>query len=67
MNGNAVVQFLREVKAEMGKVVWPSWNELVGSTVIVLIIVTAFSLYLGAVDYVLAKAADWVFVRFGMR
>ena len=67
MNGNAVVQFLKEVRAEMGKVVWPSWNELVGSTIIVLVIVTAFSLYLGAVDYLLARIADVVFVRFGMR
>jgi len=67
MNGNAVVQFFKEVRTELGKVVWPTWNELVGSTIIVLIIVVAFSLYLGAIDYVLAMAADWVFVRFGMR
>jgi preprotein translocase subunit SecE len=64
---NAVIQFLREVRTELGKVVWPTWNELVGSTIIVLIIVVAFSLYLGAVDYVLAMGADWVFARFGMR
>jgi len=67
MNGKVVVQFFKEVRSEMGKVVWPSWNELVGSTIIVLVIVTAFALYLGAVDYLLAKAASWVFTRFGMR
>ena len=59
--------FLQEVRAEMGKVVWPKFNELVGSTVVVIILVTAFSLFLGSVDYLLAKAAQWLFSSYGMR
>jgi preprotein translocase subunit SecE len=64
---NKVTQFLTEVKAEMAKVVWPSSSEVVGSTIVVLIIVTAFSLYLGAVDFLLSKVATWVFAYYGMR
>jgi preprotein translocase subunit SecE len=63
----SVTQFLGQVRAEMAKVVWPTWNELVGLTIIVLIVVTAFSLYLGVVDYLLSKVAGWVFKYYGMR
>ena len=63
----SVTQFLAEVKAEMMKVVWPRWNELVGSTIVVLLIVTAFTLYLGSIDYLLARAAEWIFLRYGMQ
>ncbi len=60
-----ITRFLAEVKAEMAKVVWPSWHDLVASTIIVLILVTIFAIYLGAVDLVLSKAAE--LFLFGVR
>ena len=45
------LQFFKEVKSEMAKVKWPSFNEWVGSTFIVFIIMIIFSIYLGSVDY----------------
>ncbi len=62
----SIQQFLVEVRAEMTKVTWPKWDELVGSTVIVLILVIAFSVYLMGVDFVLARVAGWVFLRYSM-
>ncbi len=44
------MQFLREVKVELKKVTWPSKKQTVGSTVVVLVIVTIISLFLGLVD-----------------
>lgn len=44
------VQFLREVKVELKKVTWPSRKQTMGSTVVVLVIVTIISLFLGVVD-----------------
>ena len=44
------VQFLREVKVELKKVTWPSRKQTLGSTVVVLILVTIISLFLGLVD-----------------
>ena len=44
------VQFLREVKIELKKVVWPSRKQTIGSTVVVLILVMIISLFLGVVD-----------------
>jgi preprotein translocase subunit SecE len=63
----SVTQFISEVKAEMAKVVWPSWHELIGLTLIVLVVVTAFSLYLGVIDFILSKIAGWIFMYYGMR
>lgn len=54
------LQFLDGVKREFGKVVWPSRAELVGSTIVVLALVTAFALYLGALDFMFAKLAEKV-------
>jgi preprotein translocase subunit SecE len=44
------IQFLREVKAELKKVTWPSRKQTLGSTVVVLIVVAIISLFLGVVD-----------------
>jgi preprotein translocase subunit SecE len=44
------IQFLREVKIELKKVVWPTRKQTIGSTVVVLILVMIIALFLGAVD-----------------
>jgi len=48
-------QYLREVKVEVKKVVYPSRDELIGSTWVVLITVLIISLYLGVIDLGLSK------------
>jgi preprotein translocase subunit SecE len=45
------IQFLREVKVELKKVTWPSKKQTIGSTAVVLVIVTIISLFLGIVDF----------------
>lgn len=47
---NKLVGFINGVKAEIGKVSWPSRDELVGSTVIVLIVVIVVAVILGIMD-----------------
>ena len=44
------VQFLREVRAELKKVTWPSRKQTVGSTLVVIVLVMIISLFLGMVD-----------------
>ena len=54
-------RFLREVKAEMAKVTWPSWVELKGSTILVIIVSIIFAVYVGIVDMVLTLIRNiWV-------
>ncbi len=47
--------YLRDVIAELKKVVWPSRKETLGSTAVILIIVAISGLFLGFVDLVLSK------------
>jgi preprotein translocase subunit SecE len=47
-------QFLHEVRVEMSKVIWPSFDEFVGSTIVVLFLVAVIALYLGLLDAVLS-------------
>lgn len=61
VNMNEVFQFFNEVKVELTKVVWPKFDEWVGSTVIVLVLVAAFALYLYFVDSVLSVLVHRIF------
>lgn len=58
-------QFLREVKSELSKVVWPRFDEFIGSTIVVLIVMVLFSLYLGLLDLVFARLAQYIFALYG--
>lgn len=49
---NKIIAFIREVKAEIKKVSWPSRDELVGSTIIVCILVLIVAVILGIMDSV---------------
>jgi len=50
-----IKEFFREVKVEVKKVVFPSKDELIGSTWVVIITVIVISLFLGIVDLCLSK------------
>ena len=47
--------FLEDVKAEMGKVTWPTRKETIATSWVVITIIVLISLYLGACDMILAK------------
>jgi preprotein translocase subunit SecE len=52
---NKTKEFFREVKVEIKKVVFPSKDELIGSTWVVIITVIIISVFLGVVDLGLSK------------
>ena len=51
-------QFIRDTRAEMRRVTWPTANEVKNTTIITLIAVIFFALYLFGVDRVWAFAID---------
>ena len=55
MSLGKVTQFLREVRVELGKVTWPSRDELIGSTVIVIVLSVIMSIYIGFLDFLLSS------------
>ena len=55
-----VTQFLKDAKVELKKVTWPSPKQTMASTAVVIIIVFIVAIYLGIVDFVLAKLVKFV-------
>ncbi len=50
-----VQQFLKESRTELKKVTWPTPQQAVASTSVVIVLVVSLSLVLGLVDFGLAK------------
>ena len=50
-----IVQFLKEAKVELKKVTWPTPRQTLASTSVVIIVVIVVSIFLGIVDFGLAK------------
>jgi preprotein translocase subunit SecE len=55
-----IIQFIKEAKIELKKVTWPTPKQTMASTAVVIIIVFIVSIYLGIVDFVLAKLVKFV-------
>jgi preprotein translocase subunit SecE len=53
------------VIAEMKKVTWPGRNEVVGTTVVVIIATVVFAVYLWSCDLLFFKLIDVLFHNFG--
>jgi len=60
---NKAIQFLRDVRFELGKVTWPSRRELLGSTVIVIIMSVIVSIFTGVVDLGFSNLVSFIFGR----
>ena len=59
-------QFYLDVRSEMKKVSWPARQEVVGTTIVVVIAVFFFGFYLGLVDYLLGLGLERVLRYFGV-
>ncbi|HYS52961.1 MAG TPA: preprotein translocase subunit SecE [Thermoanaerobaculia bacterium] len=55
----------KDVLAEMRKVTWPNRNEVVGTTVVVLVATVVFAVYLWGCDILFYAAIDTLFKKFG--
>lgn len=52
---NRIAKYLKETRAEVRKVTWPTREEAIRLTGIVLATTVGFALFLGLVDYLLSK------------
>ncbi len=60
MAKNGIVSFAQDVRDETNKIVWPSRRELVISTVMVMIMVVAASMFFLGVDAILKWGVEKV-------
>jgi preprotein translocase subunit SecE len=58
-----ISRYLREVRQETKKVTWPSREELISSTIVVLMTVAFFILLIGGLDFVFAQLVRVVAFR----
>ena len=58
---NKVTGFLNEVKGELSKVSWSTRQELVGSTIVVIMITLIMGLFIGLLDLLLSKGLSLLF------
>ncbi len=56
-----IIKFLKEVRAELDKVTWPSKSELIGSTVVTVVVTLIISIFIGFVDRLLTLATRTIF------
>ena len=60
-----IAQFLRDVRAELRKVTWPTMDELKKATTVIVIVVMVLGLVIGVMDsafqFIFVKAVAWLF------
>ena len=57
--------FLTETRSEMKKVTFPSREEVVGTTVVVLVASVIFAVYLWVADLIILQAFEWIYQVIG--
>jgi len=57
---NVVIKYLKETRAELKKVNWPSRQEATNLTLIVMAVTTFMALLLGLIDYIFARLFELI-------
>lgn len=57
------VNFLREVREELKKVVWPTREETIRLTGVVILVSLFVGLFLGGADFILTKLIELVVIK----
>jgi preprotein translocase subunit SecE len=55
------INFLREVRAELGKVAWSTRQELMSSTLVVIVVTAILGVFIGVLDIFLSKLLSLLF------
>jgi preprotein translocase subunit SecE len=56
-----IQKFLKEVIAELRKVTWPTKQELIGSTIVTIVVSLIVAIFIGVVDRILAIIIQAIF------
>ncbi|MBD3373657.1 preprotein translocase subunit SecE [candidate division KSB1 bacterium] len=54
-------KFLGDVRTEMSKVSWPTWPQLKGQTIIVIVVAIIFAVYIFVIDHILSRLLDLIY------
>ena len=56
-----IIRFLKETRTELTKVTWPTKNEIIGSTIVTVVVSLVLSIFVGIVDFILDKGVRAIF------
>jgi preprotein translocase subunit SecE len=57
------VGFLKEVRDELQKVVWPTRDEIIRLTAVVIIVSLGVGMFLGGADFILTKIVELIIIK----
>ena len=55
------INFIKEVRAELGKVAWSTREELLSSTLVVIVTTAIVAVFIGIIDLILSKFLSLLF------
>ena len=56
-----IVKFLKEIQGELRKVTWPTKDELVGSTIVTIVVSLVVAIFIGIVDRIFVLVIQSIF------
>ena len=60
---NTPANFLRETRDELRKVVWPTREEIIRLTGVVILVSVLVGLFLGGTDFILTKLVELIILK----
>lgn len=60
-----IFNFFKEVKEELGKVVWPTREQTIRYTILVIVVTFVVGVVLGGLDYVLTLLTTFLIKNYG--
>lgn len=60
-----ILNFLKEVKEELNKVVWPNREQTTRYTILVIIVAVGVGVFLGGLDFVLTSITSFLVNHYG--
>jgi len=55
------INFIKEVKVQLTKVSWPTKDELIGATIVVITATLITTTFIGIIDLILSRIVSWIF------
>lgn len=60
-----IFSFLKEVREELGKVAWPTREQTIRYTVLVILVAVVVGIFLGGLDFLLTRLTAFVLEHYG--
>jgi len=62
---NKAISFIKEVREELDKVAWPSREQIIRYSILVIIVAVAVGIFLGGLDYLLTLLTTLILDYYG--